>query len=689
MPGRNNGSDNLMLHCPDILPHSQRSSTRSSPSPDLSPVPLRHSGGGSYTLPSSKSSSRHSVSFQLQNPDQDVLYDSFDQILNVLTPGMTSPRQQSSPGPTWLNVPSTPSSNRRSYDLSQMDEEGKSSVVTFGYIEKANVHSLGMHHPSACQSKSDTRMDGQGLPAHLRKRLSDPVWYSETEQSNCYAYHSYPSRSQSPGASPYLRRATVDAVAREATFKALEEFGSPELRRRFEARGSESSSPSPAHHHQSPRCRSLGGSPVLPRSTLTLPAKAQLVDRGICRSWVNGLPRSPASDHLCAHTGYSVRQSHGQQRSRVGDESRLSSKFHPPLPAGRPTDIQHEIASNVFPANNQLESTKIIHSTHSAADDIDFSDISSKAHYQPSRCSSSASNAVSPTNGRRSISPSSNPELACKLAVEAAKLSAIYADRRTPSPTPSQAVSLRSESPKIGGQYSALQGQMSPEPLQANNQHHRQKIDNATDRTQPGHVSPLLSQKSLPSPSSPVLPARYHRPSASQSPVFDPRQQWSSAPSNDVSTVHRYQQPQYTGDCRSRGIQQRHLYDQSPEVSRRLLSNQDAEVLPVKWTESGLVCADRHSPSRLYTPSKVEDKGVKALTHENRRPVIFLTKDQIEEVQDHSRGAGSSSQSSSGVTGSVGDSSQLDRFDSLSPETMSQSSYDTADSGSGIQVRGL
>ncbi|XP_018517696.1 PH and SEC7 domain-containing protein 1 isoform X2 [Lates calcarifer] len=60
-----------------------------------------------------------------------------------------------------------------------------------------------------------------------------------------------------------------------------------------------------------------------------------------------------------------------------------------------------------------------------------------------------------------------------------------------------------------------------------------------------------------------------------------------------------------------------------------------------------------------------------------------MSKDQREEIQDHSGAA--SSQSSSGVTGSLGDSSQLDRNDSLFPETSSQSSHDTADTGFGIQ----
>ncbi|XP_044069843.1 uncharacterized protein LOC122884250 [Siniperca chuatsi] len=793
--GRDDGTGHLMLQCPDVLPHSQRSSTHSSPnrSPELSPVSQHQTGVGSHSSPPSKSSSRHSVSFQLQNPDatgsptqvhrQDLLYDSFSQLLQVLAPAMTSPGQHGSLGRTRssdmdtyrgrvpisplstssgrLTVPSTPTSNRRSYEVPGVGgEEGKTSVVTFGYVEKANVHSMGGRRTSVCQSdlvNPFNRLEGQ----LLRKRLSDPVWYNgQPGQGDPYRSHPYPSKNQSPQGSPHMQSASLDAVARNATYRALEEFGSPELKRRFSCH-SPNCSPTLPRHYQSPRCRSWAGSPVLPRSTLTLPSKAQLLelDRGVCRSTVNGLPRSPASDHLCAHTGYSSHtvaptstlRSYGlpqsQQRPWVGDESpRLSSKFHPPLPAGRPTDIQHEIPTSIFPISNHSRtgyqasantqhsvnssySANITNTSHNVTDSIhyspnDNSNLSSKTHYKSSRCSSRASDRVSPTNGSRSISPSLNAEVAGKLAVEAAKLSSIFADRRTPSPTLSQTESLRSESPKTGGSflresqpYAALHGRSSPEPLQANNQNHRRKTDKAVSQNKPGCVSPLLSQKGLSSPASPALPARLHRAATSQSSVLDPRQQQGSSPTKDVSALHRYQLPQYTGDHKSPSMEPRqydHLFDRSPrdspELSRRLFSSQNTEAFPVSWTsrhqewrEAGPVqdgdelCEEnfRQSTSGIYTPSKEEyhrkvgkDKGIKTSVQGYQRPVIGVSKDQREEVQDHSGATGTSSQSSSGVTGSMGDSSQLDRNDSLSPETSSQSSHDTADTGSGIQSDG-
>ncbi|KAK2824709.1 hypothetical protein Q5P01_021884 [Channa striata] len=746
LPGRGDtGTHHLMPQSPDILPHSQRSSTHSSPScsPDLTPVTQHHAGSANHTLPSPKSSSRHSVSFQLQNPNatgslaqfpqQGVLYDSCDQLLQVLTSGTTSPSQRSSPGPTWLTVPSTPASNHRSCGDPSMDEEGKSSVVTFGYIKKANVHSTGDRRASVGQNESGNRMKGQLLPAHLRKRLSDPVWYNaQPEQAD--THHSCPSQKQSSESSPHPPKANLDAVARAATYKALEKFGSPELRRRFAARGTENCSPSLPRHCQSSHCQSLGGSPVLPRSTLTLPSRTQLLDRGVCRSSLNGLPRSPASDHLCAHTGYPfnsmisastlVSQGFHQnpQRPWVGDESpRLSNKFHPPLPAGKPTDIQHEIPNHILPASNQTGGNSFYSHyndnfnsiSHNPSDSMQYSindnsNISCGTHHKASRCSRRASDSASPTNGRRSLSPSANSEVACKLPVEASTWCATYADRNSFSPTPSQADSLRSESPNRGEPfqrdcqtYATVHGRLSPEPLQADNQNQRWKTDQTVLPTQPGHTPPLRPQKAPSSSSTaPALSSRLHQAAASQSPVLDPEQKCLLL-NKDESTVHCYQQPPYKGDCRSNYVEQRpydYLYDQSPRISRRLFSSKNTEPLPVsrttrhkEWVEAGqLQPKDEHPPSGVYTPSKEDnpgknqgDKGIKMTA-----PVVHLSKDHKEEFHDPIGGVGTSSQSSSGVTGSMGDSSPLDRYDSLSPETSSQCSHDTADTGSGIQSDG-
>ncbi|XP_069579850.1 PH and SEC7 domain-containing protein 1 isoform X1 [Brachyistius frenatus] len=764
------GTGHLMQQCPDILPHSQRSSALSSPScsPDISPVLQHHTGGGNHHVPPSTSSPRHSVTFQLQNSDatgspthfrrQDVFYDSFGRLLEVLAPGTTGPGHHRSLGRTCssdtdpyqgrivlspsstsfgrLTVPSTPTSNRRSYEVpTGADEEGKTSVVSFGYIEKANVHGMAGRRSSGCQNYPDNplhRIEGPRLPAHVRKRLSDPVGANGQPQQGDL-FPSQPNRTPSSQGSPYLQRATLDTISRGATYRALEEFRSPELRRRFG--GPDNCSPTLPRHHQSPQCRAWGGSPVLPRGALTLPSKTQFLelDRGLCCGSVNGLPRSPASDHLCAHTGYSSHslgptstpRSHdpvqSQQGSWVGDESpRSSCRFHPHLPAGRPTDIQHDIPTSLFssgssrtdhPAGSSPHSVNsscnanISNTTQKAVDSKHYS-VNDNSSRNAQRRSSRTSYTVS---SQRSLSPSSNTEMASRLALEATKLSSIFADRLSPSPTPSQVESLRSESPKSGGMflresqpYATLHGRSSPEPSQVENQNHSWRPDKLVPQTRPGRVSPVPSHRGLPSPASPALPARLHRAAASQSPVLDPRQRRSSSPGKDMSSLHRYQLPQYTGDHKSPSTERSqfdHLFKRShwdsPQITRRRPSSPNAEALRVSWTSRqqewsatgpARNAAERAS-SNIYTPSEEEcyneEQGVKTPAQEYQRLVVGVSKDPRDEVQDHSGAAGTYSQSSSGVTGSLGDINN-----SLSPETLSQSSYDTADGSSGMQSDG-
>ncbi|XP_041866800.1 uncharacterized protein LOC121655934 [Melanotaenia boesemani] len=790
MLGRgDDGTNHLMLQCPDVLTHSQKSSACSSlnPSPDLSPVIPNHAGVGNHGFCPSKSSSRHSVSFQLQSPDftgsptqfqrQDVLHDSFGHLLEVLAPKSPSsgvcgslgqtlspnmdPYQERllmSPSPTSscrLAVPSTPTSKRRSYEVAEaVDEEGKTSVVTFGYIDKDSVHSM-VRRNSVCLNEPTNpfrRMDRQLLPAHLQKRMSDPMWYSD-QPSRCDRFHSHPhsSQNESRESSPYLQRATMDTVARDATYKALEEFGSPELRRRFGGHSLESCSPSLPWQYQSPRCRSLGGSPIQSRSTLTLPSKTQLLelDRRVCRSAVNGLPRSPASDHLSAQSGHASHSmaatlvpdphrpvQNQQQRPWQRVESpRLSSKFHPPLPAGRPTDIQHEVP-NMFPtsiisrtsyqAGNSYQSvtnsynTKSTNTSHNATDTSHYNandNLNSKSLYRPSRCSSRSSDADSLINDRTSISPSSNTELDCKLAVEANKL---FADKQAVSPTTSHADSLRSESPKPGGSFpkesqhsTSLQRRSSFELLQMDNQKHCKREEKPIPQTKPGCISPLPSHRGFSTPASPALPSKLSHAFGSQPSALDQRHKQSSSPTKDLSTLHRYQPPQYTGDRKSPGMERKqynHTFETlpkaTPEVTRRHLSSQNAESLPASWVSrqrewkeagqahnGGELCDQENSQSssRIYIQKKeyhTTDGGNKVLqtqlVQEYQRLVLGISKDQSE-VQDYSGTTGTSSRSSSGVTGSLGDSSQLDRNGSLSPETSSHSSHEMINGGSGMQ----
>ncbi|CAB1343508.1 unnamed protein product [Coregonus sp. 'balchen'] len=781
----------LVLQGPDILPQSQHTPSHSTctctstPSPaSMSPGGVHKIGGSSPSLTPSKSSSRHSVNFQLDLPDnsgppihhrQSL---GIGQLLSTLQPAPNGPqygtlvrarssdiehyhgRVPLSPASSGrLTAPSTPTSGCRSYDGSGVGDGGKRSVVSFSYVEKASIKSVDSPRSALCQSIPENPfsigMEERYLPAHLRKRLSDPVWSDSWQPSGSS------SPKLSPRGSPCLRRATLDTVAREATYRAMEEFGTPELRRRLAAYRPDQSPSLPRHYQQQPRCKSWGGSPVLPQGAKTLPVNAHLIDPDR-NPGLNGLPRSPASDQLFvqARQSYykytmspsSVRHHHGVHNNRLdlgdesprlsskfgdesprlsskfGDESpRLSSKFHLPLPTGRPTAIQHDIPSSMITSTsascNQRTSSHT--SSHTPSDSPCLPNkVNSKQTGQSN--GSKLGEGLNQTSGRRSISQATSPDMACKLAEEATKLPTILMDRRTPSPTPFQADSARSESPRPGylsresQPYATLQGTGSPA------QHHPEANSNThlqdhrwTDKESPsagrhsresrpgqglGQASPLLQQKGI---SSPAMPVKLHLVVDSHTPIVDPRLQRAELLAKDGPTLHRHQPPQYMGDRGSPGLYRRQydtLFDRggprdSPESSRRLVIGLDVEP-PDSWTSrmqqwrENVSVADKEESNR--EDQTADGDGVCVVTKEElqqRRDdaaVLGYQRDKHGvnrgETQDHSELLGSS-QSSSGVTGSLGESSQPERY-CLSPETSSQSSQksnDTEDTASGMQ----
>lgn len=725
----NTGTGQLMLHCPEVLPCSQRSSNRSSSnySPELSPATHLQLDNNCV----SPSKSRESVVFQLQSPDvtgssgqvQTHLCDSFGQILQVLAPEtLTRSGQHGSTGQTWserdpkqgrvLLSPSSASPGRRpsltnlprSFAVPGPEGDGgQTSLVTYGYIEKSHVHKMGGHHTAVSQSELDKafhRSYGQFRP-HNQKRLSDPLWYTGQPGHGGHPKTDYTySESQNlpQWCWSYMQRAGNNPASRDT--RTLDEFASPVLRRRYGGYSPANCSPTMPRNHQSARCRSWAGSPVLPRGFLTLPSKTQPLelDRGgVCRNLVNGLPRSPASDHLCAHTQYSPYSmasprnvhspslSHRAQRPQVTDERlQLSSKFYPPLPAGRPTDIQHELSVSRTDyqtigkpqhCGNYSHNAKNANRSHCALDGLRYSgavDSPTKSQYNSSR-SSGTINAVSPTSSRRSISPSSNDAVAGKQAAYACKLSAEFAERGTPSPTFSQAESQRSASPNTDGTYlhpyATLLGRRSPEQI------HRRKTEQTIPQTRPGRVSPVPSKKGL--------------CSQSQSPILDLHRQ--RAPSPGKNSAQHYHPPQYAGNHRVVATEQWQHNHLSPEWSRRSQTKETPVSCTARNHEfrdygpvqpEGNLYEDQYRQSTCSANGAHQDHhrtvgrnvGIKGM----QMPLISVSRDQTELLD--LTGGGASSQSSSGVTGSVGDSSQP------SPETLSQSSQDTSGSGSAMQV---
>lgn len=690
LDGGGDGTNQPMLLCPDLVSDSQRSSRQSSPtqSPDLYRAGCR--AGGSHS--SSRSSSRHSVSFQLQNPHppppldqflhQEDLDDTFDHLLEVLAPSSQSSHLGStdmepccgkgSPSSSrWLAVPSTYSNRPRSCELAEtVNGDGRTSLVSFGFIEKGSVNSLAGHQ--------------QGLDPHLRRtERRQPPGCSQKRTSDLGR-----SGDESSSRRPYLSKATMDAVARDATRRALEEFGSPELRRRFEGHSSRNRSPSLPRHTPPPRCRSPGGSSVQSRGTLTLPSRTELLemDRRFNHGSVNVIPRSPASDCLCAETRdsfYSAAKPHcpsqSPQTSWAREEGhRPTSRFHPPLPAGRPTDIQHEVPES----SAELHGGGTRTSSHPGPEQVNFSP-TSRGPYHPSRCSSRTSDANSPISDRRSISPFSISDLDCKVLGESNRTSAGSADRRykwTPSPTPSEAESLRSESSRHSG---TLQPESpwkrATEPLQMENWTQNRKPEPLVPQTRPGRISPVRAAST---PASPSLPSRVYRVSVSGSPVLDPGNRRTSSPSKDASTLHRYQPDQPTTDRQPFVLE---LLDRSP-VSSPEVTKRNLACPAGSCTSTGPTV--HQSSSRVPTQSSGRrcgpDAGVqKQLAKECQQLVLGVPKTQNggrnhRDHHDNGPTTGTVSSSSSGVTGSLGE--------SLSPETWSQSSHGTPDDGSGTQV---
>ncbi|KAM6956231.1 uncharacterized protein FYW47_012173 [Aplochiton taeniatus] len=764
----------LDLHAPDVLPQCQRTSNRCSPSPAASPGLPHTAGGCSPSLPPSKSSSRHSVSFQLHPPEsvgspsqqhrQTLPYEDFSQWLQALASGPSGggtararstdtepcrgrgPASSAPAAPGRLTAPSTPTGGHKSREPpgGGSTEDGRSSIVTFSYVEKATVRSALNSFNSVCQSEPENpfkREMESSLPTHLRSRPSDPEWL---DSSSPRSAHPFPATC--PQSSPCLRRAILDSVAREATCRALDDFGSPELRRRLTGYVAANRSPWPSRPRQSTRSQSLAGSPVLPRSSATLPANARRTDPD-SRGSNSSLPRSPASDRLSVHARYtyhtmaptSTVRSLGQiqgPRPWLGDESpRLSTKFRPPLPAGRPTAIQHEIPASINPKNSQATSNHSRTSSyandnnqhnagnnvqqyaedgmsHNSADSVlsnanecgrcrssptcdDRPGLSSEKDGKRARSTSKGSILISVPSCSKRNSPATSPDVARKLAQEASMLSSRFIARKSPSssPTPPPDNTARSASPREAQSYATLHRESSPDPaLSETSTLEKDALLAGPPQPGPGQVSPLLCQRGL---SSPASLSRVRHSAASRSPVVDPRLPQGSLQGKDSPTLHRHQPPQYTGGRGSPGLG-RKQYDtrfdrtarDSPEMSGRPLAAHSMEATAswtsshMHWKEDCLAVAGHESNKESQGGS---DGGLAC------QGVFFGGPGERElrvgENQDHSGALGWSSQSSSGVTGSVGDSGQPER-DCLSSETASQSSQksnDTGEDSSGMQ----
>ncbi|XP_054860454.1 uncharacterized protein LOC111572927 isoform X2 [Amphiprion ocellaris] len=643
----------------------------------------------------SQSPSKNTVSFQLQQAGSSP----------------TVAKRWSSPihtSPTLGKVPHAP-------PIGQSD--GKRSVVTFSYVEKSNVKTLDSPRNSVCERRT---REERSTPSHVRKRFSDPVWFGSPD-SSC---SSSPKLTfQSPGShqqtfSPGFRQPHLDPIGRAATQRAVEEFGSPLLRIKL-AHALEHTSSS--RYNQQPRCQSWAGSPVQ-RQNISVNPKDHLADRSqaIC-----GLPRSPASDQLsfqsrprsrpvsCAEPQSPLHWS-GEDRTMAG--SPASKRHRACNRSASPQGAILQLGNNGVEGLNQLSDSKSSSPAHSP-------EVARRLAEEATKVSSIFTEArrSSLHNALGELTSSSNSGESAPNAQQfkqTLKMNIPLNDQPTP----------------------ATENTDSHQPENSVLQSHETNSHINNDTQQEDCIQKAQHQSSVLSAaqSSPALPSRVlrpsHPPTEFSSPIRDPRLFQTELRAPDTPTLHRRQPPQYTGDSWSPTLDRRgdlSCFEKGDctELARRLFINQSVEEAPVSWT-SRQQWGDltENNPGQNPQPESNNDQTPDHQHRQRRRPlsptaqqkraeqrrreILLLgpvaldsaeedegcdeegqgnevegygAPQRVEEpaeVEQNGVMGGSSSRSSSGVTGSLGD------RDCVSPES-SQSSHQSNETGaatSGIQT---
>ncbi|XP_065152929.1 uncharacterized protein psda isoform X1 [Paramisgurnus dabryanus] len=687
-------TDSLMLTAPDILHHSQHSVHIGSPG-RVSPGEVLHKGGSStQSLASTKSTSRHSVSFQ-KHPAaqhrQSLSYDESNQLLSALQTGHAGNTfhlvcASSEHDPFYgreshlsgrFTAPPTPSGTRKVCSQTRRGEEGKRSIATFSYIEKAQVKSVDCQCSSLCEPQNPFNRAMQDPASFLnpRKRLSDPVWL-ETVNS-CSLKQLSQTMGNSHMGTPNLKRATLDSIAREATHRALEEFGSPQLRKKLAA-----SSADRGYNIRTGEqrlCRSWSGSPIMPCNSRTLPINATLVDHER-----NRLPRSPATDQLSNHakqTYFTMSYPSNVQSHEVSNQKPQVHKYRPYVPSCKPTDIQHELPAMTAtqPSRNQLH----IHTKSDSPRQVH------RVNFNLVNSENKEEERANQSSGRRSVSPATSPEMAHTLAEEATKLSILMESRRSPSPTPSLLDTVKSDSPRLGHisredqVYASFQGS---------------EAQDLSDYSLKTGVHSSLTTSLLPHirSSSPPAPTKLKRTDAiSSSPIRDPRIERAQLAGKESPTLHRHQPSQYTRDIHTSGHEhmqnEMQVLNDSPDNSRRPLTIPNTKS-PVNRTSQQMHVKGECSSSDKENFKEVEDHKRTSPAPRGCRMNRFRVSVQHCEMNGDNNAnrkqSGTASESSSGVTGSLLENNRHEK-DCISSETSNKASQKNLEFGKkGIQSEG-
>lgn len=666
----------------------------------------------------SKSPTRHPVSLQIhsdeerQTPSQHGQSLPPDEIYQLLSP--LQPKPKGDAGNLVQNcsseefygkesricghctAPPTPSGARKTYGHAG---EGKRSIVTFSYIEKANIKSVNDHHSKLCQNEPENPFkNDQMTPIHFSENSSDPAGSNRQKIfCNSNSKNTTVGSLIKPKNTPILQNDMLHTIARNATHSALEDFGSPQFRQQLATVNCPDRSYETLHRDQ-PRCHSWSGSPVVPRITRTLPANAQLVDLYQHRP-LHCMPRSPTAHKLSgdARQPYII-STNGQsqtipsQRVWKSHESLRQGYGHRAvLLSSRPTAIQHEIPKETITQLPHSQTVGQKTSQNPQQNKVNFSLTS--LPYQPDSRDIKLS-------GEKSIFSSSSAEMTTNLVEEATKLFIHLEDRKSSSHTSSLSDTMKSTGQQSTKEFSTRTSSVSN--LFAKDQHWEQ--DPVQTRYSPDWASSHLSFSGS---RSPALCASLHQMDAmSTSAVQEPQQERRVIPGKNSPVSYQHQTPQYTRDNNIPRQEDGH-YDAGygcgdrdrPDMMR--LCTQFNNNIPVKSTlrephfsrvrgninkENSFEGGDSIGIS-LVMLNKESKNDSTVLSSEQ---TLFMAPAQKEiRVEGLTYGEQSSalSQSSSGVTGSLAEVIQPER-DSISPVTISQSGQRSSGTGNtAVQVR--
>lgn len=546
-----------------------------------------------------------------------------------------------------FTAPPTPTGLRRACGP---ENERKRSIVTSYYVEKADIKSVQGPHEQ--RNPFTTAWDDQAINIESRKRFSGAVgWESRLDTGSL----------NQPRCSPNVQQT---AIARQATHRALEEFGSPRLRRHF-ALNTQDRRNCVSLHREPSHCHSWSASPVMSQNA----HNSQLIN-GHRERAMTGIPWSTA-DQLSHARHYYHTMSHPihVQTQAISRQNVFNSLD--PTPEHRPSSVQSTYKTTSM--QHEFPTLPITRTQLGAQSGQRTSQRRCQTHKFNVSISCSSCQSIS-KDARRDFLPFTKSEISCDAPQETTKL---IQDVDSPSSNPS---SLRPDSPNslIYSRGTEIFNRTSSGT--STSQDSRELAS--------GHSSQKSAILSLKERASPTFHARFDPVSSvSISDIRNLQAKKSEMSKTSSLIVQRLQPSRYTGgleDSRYTAVrddacltdspdtQERHtrLSIEAPRssVKRRLRGHsfsteeQDINKEIVRQDVDSSDTPSRNSPA--LSVNEIDDR-VPAQTAIEVQGVA-----NVEQV-------GALSQSSSGVTGSLWE---------VSPNTFNQSSQKSSETGN-TQVR--